>query len=50
MRRAALLAMACWPAWAHVMSMSSGDLTVTGARARYELRMPLYEVAHIKDP
>jgi hypothetical protein len=42
--------MACWPADAHVMSMSSGDLTVTGARARYELRMPLYEVAHIKDP
>jgi hypothetical protein len=32
------------------MSMSSGDLTVEGARAHYELRMPLYEVAHIKDP
>jgi hypothetical protein len=38
------------PAWAHVMSMSSGDLTVEGARGHYELRMPLYEVAHIKDP
>ena len=38
------------PAFAHVMSMSSGDLTVDGARAHYELRMPLYEVAHIKDP
>jgi len=49
-RRAVFLALGCWPAWAHVMSMSSGDLTVTGARARYELRMPLYEVAHIKDP
>jgi hypothetical protein len=39
-----------WPLHAHVMSMSSGDLTVTGARAHYELRMPLYELAHIKDP
>ena len=42
--------MVCWPAGAHVLSMSSGDLTVKGARAHYELRMPLYEVAHIKDP
>jgi hypothetical protein len=32
------------------MSMSSGDLTVDGARAHYELRMPLYELIHIKDP
>jgi len=39
-----------WPAAAHVMSMSSGDLTVDGARAHYELRMPLYEVAHIASP
>jgi hypothetical protein len=38
------------PADAHVMSMSSGDLTITGVRAHYELHMPLYEVAHIKDP
>jgi hypothetical protein len=29
------------------MSMSSGDLTVDGARAHYELRMPLYEMAHV---
>lgn len=49
-RRFVVLALACLPAGAHVLSMSSGDLTVTGARARYELRMPLYEVAHIKDP
>ena len=49
-RSALFLALVSWPAGAHVMSMSSGDLTVTGARARYELRMPLYEVAHIKDP
>lgn len=41
--------LAC-PAWAHVMSMSSGALVVSGARAHYELRMPLYELTHIKDP
>lgn len=35
---------------AHVMSMSSGDLTVDGTKAHYELRMPLYELTHIKDP
>ena len=37
-------------AMAHVMSMSSGDLTVEGARAHYELRMPLYEIAHVAQP
>ena len=35
------------PAFAHVMSMSTGDLTIDGARARYELRMPLYEMSHV---
>ena len=30
--------------------MSSGDLTVDGARAHYELRMPLYEVSHVASP
>lgn len=35
---------------AHVVSMSSGDLTVTGSRAHYELRMPLYEVSHVASP
>ena len=38
------------PAWAHVVSMSSGDLAVDGARAHYELRMPLYEVSHVAAP
>jgi hypothetical protein len=38
------------PAWAHVVSMSSGDLTIQGARARYELRMPLYEIGHVPHP
>jgi hypothetical protein len=50
MRRAFPLALLAWTASAHVMSMSSGDLAITGARAHYELRMPLYEVAHVRDP
>ena len=41
---------AAFPAWAHVMSMSSGDLTIQGARAHYELRMPLYEITHVSNP
>lgn len=43
----------CWlagPAQAHVMSMSTGDLRVTGGRLAYELRMPLYELAHVQAP
>jgi hypothetical protein len=32
------------------MSMSSGDLTIAGGRAHYELRMPLYEITHVTDP
>ena len=50
MRRALLLLIAALPAAAHVMSMSSGDLTVDGARAHYELRMPLYEITHVANP
>ena len=38
------------PLGAHVMSMSSGDLAIDGARAHYELRLPLYEVAHVSNP
>ena len=41
---------AACPLLAHVMSMSTGDVTVNGARAHYELRMPIYEIAHIKNP
>jgi HupE/UreJ protein len=44
------LALAATPALAHMMSMSSGDLSISGTHARYELRMPLYEIAHVKDP
>jgi hypothetical protein len=50
MSRLVWLALLPLPALSHVLSMSSGDLTVEGARGHYELRMPLYEVAHIKDP
>lgn len=35
------------PAFAHVMSMSTGDLKIEGSRAHYELRMPLYEMSHV---
>jgi len=50
MTRCLLLMLAALPLSAHVMSMSSGDLTVQGPHGHYELRMPQYEVAHIKDP
>jgi len=39
-----------WPAWGHVVSMSSGDLIIEGAHARFELRMPLYEMVHVHSP
>jgi len=38
------------PAFAHVMSMSSGDLTIRGVEAHYELRLPLYEMTHVQRP
>src|ERR1035437_901156 len=50
MRRALCFALLPWPLPAHVMSMSSGDLAISGAHAHYELRMPLYEVAHVSNP
>ena len=50
MRRALCFALLACPAFAHVMSMSSGDLAILGARAHYELRMPLYEVVHVSNP
>jgi hypothetical protein len=50
MRRAAWLAALATSAFAHMMSMSSGDLSIRGTHAVYELRMPLYEIPHVKDP
>jgi hypothetical protein len=37
-------------AFAHVVSMSSGELRVNGLTATYELRIPMYEVAHVAHP
>ena len=37
-------------AFAHVMSMSSADLAIHGTLARYEFRLPLYEMPHVADP
>ena len=37
-------------ALAHMVSMSTGELKVEGDRLRYELRMPMYEAAHVKNP
>src|SRR5581483_4844156 len=37
-------------AMAHVVSMSSGQADIAGTRLHYELRMPLYEVPHVKSP
>src|ERR1041384_6325751 len=39
-----------WAAAAHVVSMSSGELAIEGVRAHFELRMPLYEIAHVPQP
>src|SRR5258708_21929671 len=33
-----------------MVSMSTGELKVDGNRAHYELRMPSYEVAHVREP
>lgn len=37
-------------AFAHVVSMSTGELRVTGRTATYELRIPTYEIAHVSNP
>ncbi len=38
------------PLGAHMVSMSTGELKVDGNRAHYELRIPMYEVAHVREP
>src|SRR5262249_32127108 len=38
------------PLAAHMVSMSTGELKVDGNHAAYELRMPMYEVAHVREP
>ena len=49
-RSAAALLLLAVAAEAHVVSMSSGEIAITGTHAHYELRMPLYEVAHVQSP
>jgi len=49
-RSCILLASLACPVAAHVVSLSTGELRIEGARARYELRMPAYEAAHIATP
>jgi hypothetical protein len=49
--RAAVLLLAFLPSLpAHVLSISNGELAVDGVRAQYQLRMPVYETPHIRDP
>jgi hypothetical protein len=47
-------ALALWtiaaPAWAHVVSMSTGELRIDGPLADYELRIPMVEVAQMANP
>jgi HupE / UreJ protein len=50
MTRCLLLVALAGPLSAHMVSMSSGELKVEGDRAHYELRMPMYEVAHVHQP
>jgi hypothetical protein len=38
------------PLWAHVVSMSTGELRVDGPLADYELRIPMIEIAQMADP
>jgi hypothetical protein len=49
-RSVAELFLGIFPAWAHIVSMSTGELSVDGPTAVYELRMPMFEVAHIAKP
>src|SRR5258708_3051150 len=46
-RVALLAALGAVAAFAHVVSMSTGDLKIADRRAHYDLRMPLYEMAHV---
>ncbi len=50
MRRLVLLVLLGVCAHAHVVSMSNGELHVNGRTATYELRIPMYEVAHVSNP
>lgn len=50
-RRSSFLALLiAGPAWAHVVSMSTGELRIDGPLADYELRIPMVEVAQMANP
>jgi hypothetical protein len=48
--RLAFAALAAIPAFAHVVSMSTGEVKLDGTRLTFELRMPAYEAAHVANP
>src|SRR5258708_21026924 len=45
-----ILLLAGRPLHASMVSLSTGDILVEGRFATYELRMPIYEIQHVKDP
>jgi hypothetical protein len=47
MRLLALLVLGPMLAQAHMVSMSTAELRLEGARGHYELRLPMYEAAHL---
>lgn len=49
-RRSVLILAIAAPAWAHTVSMSTGELRIDGPLAEYELRIPMYEVAPMANP
>jgi hypothetical protein len=48
--RNSILLLLAAPAWAHVVSMSTGELRIDGPLADYELRIPMVEVAQMANP
>ena len=50
MRSLLPLLLCCCSVYGHVVSMSSGELHVSGRSATYELRMPIYEIANVANP
>ena len=49
-RRSSVLWLMASPLWAHVVSMSTGELRIDGPLADYELRIPMVEVAQMANP
>lgn len=48
--RALLVLLTCATAWGHVVSISNGELRVTGRSAELEFRIPVYEVEAVATP